>query len=176
MLYPARMLRFAHLLAALLVSTAALPSQPARNACPAFTPDDSVHKISPQDRVFRFDGGYVAIVNEIRLDTDGSPVAYHPENKGTTHLCNGLDPIVDGKRNTDKGRGSPCFAAVDAAIKAGWRRSESPSFCIYGFYAPGSRRPYAGCDAWGGEFGKGEIPRQGPTDPAPGFFVSILPP
>ena len=166
------MLRFAYIFAALVASSVALQCQTSGSACPAFVLDDGIHKISPQDRVFHFEGGYVAIVNEVRLDTDGSPLAYQPENKGTTHLCNALDPIIDGKRNTDKARGSQCFAAVDAAIKAGWRRSESPSFCIYGFYAPGTNAPALACNAWGGAFGKGEIPRQGPADPAPGFFIS----
>jgi hypothetical protein len=160
------------ILASALASVALVSAQPLGDVCPAFVPDDGIRKITPRDRIFRFEGGYVAIVNEIRLDTDGSPVAYHPENKGTTHLCNGLDPIVDGKPNTDKGPGSPCFAAVAAAIKAGWQRSTSPPFCIYGFYAPGSKAPKLACNAWGGEFGKGEIPLQGPADPATGFFIS----
>jgi hypothetical protein len=112
-------------------------------------------------------------VNEVRLDTDGSPVAYHPQNKGTTHLCNGLDPIIDGKRITDKTNNSPCFAAVRAAIQAGWRRAETPSFCVYGFFAPTTMHPSVKCSAWGGTFGTGDIPVQGTNDPAPGFFISV---
>src|SRR4051812_25680315 len=90
----------------------ALHAQPAPASCPTFAPEPSILKIDPRDQVFRFDGGYVALVNELRLDTDGSPIAYHPQNRGTTHLCNGLDPIIAGKRITDKSPSSPCFAAV----------------------------------------------------------------
>jgi hypothetical protein len=160
-----------HLLFSVL--TVLLRSQPTPDACPVFTPDESISRITPKDRVFRFEGGYVAVVNEIRLDTDGSPVAYHPLNKGTTNLCNGLDPIIDGKRIFDKKAGSPCFAAVRAAIDAGWRREASPGFCLYGFYAPGTESKDLKCTAWGGAFGTGEIPHQGEGDPAPGFFISM---
>jgi len=155
------------------VFTVLLRSQPTPDACPVFTPDEGIARITPKDRIFRFEGGYVAVVNEVRLDTDGSPVAYHPLNKGTTNLCNGLDPIIDEKRISDKKAGSPCFAAVRAAIDAGWRRETSPGFCVYGFYAPGTNSKDLKCNAWGGTFGTGEIPRQGQDDPAPGFFVSI---
>jgi hypothetical protein len=158
--------------ALLLTISDALRSQSAGGKCPQFAPEESIRKITPQDRIFRFDGGYVAVVNEVRLDTDGSPVAYHPRNKGTTDLCNGLDPIIDGTRETDKGTHSPCFAAVRAAINAEWRRDASPAFCVYGFYAPGTKTKQMPCNAWGGAFGKGEIPRQGRDDPAPGFFIS----
>lgn len=106
------------------------------------------------------------------IDTDGSPVAYHPDNKGTTHLCNGLDPIVAGKRISDKRKGSPCYDLVQKAIEVNWNRASSPTFCAYGFYAKTTLHPQAGCQAWGGEFGVGEIPRQRQDDPAPGFFIS----
>jgi hypothetical protein len=53
-----------------------LKSQPAPASCPVFTPDTTIAKISPSDRILRFAGGFVAIVNEVRLDTDGSPVAW----------------------------------------------------------------------------------------------------
>ncbi len=159
-------------LALSLTLSVVLRPQTTPGPCPTFAPDVTVGKISPRDRIFRFDGGYVAAVNELRLDTDGSPIAYHPRNKGTTHLCNGADPIVDGKRITGKGAGSPCFAAVRAAIEADWRRTESPAFCIYGFFAPGTYSTALKCNAWGGAFGKGEIPRQGSGDIAPGFFIS----
>ncbi len=160
------------LLPSLLVATGIMHSHPPDQPCPVFTADDTISKISPKDRIFRFEGGYLAIVTELRLDTDGSPVAYHPANKGTTHLCNGLDPIIEGKRITDKSSSSPCFAAVRAAIDAQWHRTASPGFCIYGFLAPGNKAAGVNCDAWGGSFGTGEIPLQGANEPAPGFFIS----
>src|ERR1035437_5038450 len=105
--------------------------------CPnltAFTPPE---KIQSTDRAYRFEGGYVAAIGEMCVDSDGSPVAYHPLNLGTTHLCNGLDPVIDGKRVRDKKRAtSPCFAAVEKAIQAKWDPARSPEFFIYGFVAP----------------------------------------
>jgi hypothetical protein len=144
-------------------------SQP---ACPAFTPDKSIPKDRPADHIFRFNGGFVAVVNRVRLDTDGSPISYHPGNKGSTDLCNGLDPIIDGKRITAKSPIEPCATAVKAAIQANWDRSRSPEFCIYGFVAPTTKHPGAKCNAWGGASGSGPIPRQGLGESAPGFFVS----
>lgn len=160
-----------------LAGAIALPlcSQDPPSACPSFSLDENIKKITPQDRIYHFTGGYVAIVNEVALDTDGSPVAYHPENRGTTHLCNGLDPVIDGKRVADKGRNSPCYDAVRAAIQANWNRSQSPSFCVYGFYVEGTKETVCGNEkiAWGGAFGNGDIPRQDANDPAPGFFISL---
>jgi hypothetical protein len=77
--------------------------------CPALTPFAPPEKITATDRAYRFEGGYVAVIGEMRVDSDGSPVAYHPLNLGTTHLCNGLDPVIDGKRERSKKRDSPCF-------------------------------------------------------------------
>jgi hypothetical protein len=143
-------------------------------SCPAFTPDTNISKISPADRVFRFDGGFVAVVHEVRVDTDGSPVAYNPKNTGTTDLCNGLDPVIHGQRIVDKSTASACFAAVATAIAAGWKRTASPTFCVYGFFVPATRNPsLRGCNLWGRSAGKAEIPLQTENDPAPGFFVSV---
>jgi hypothetical protein len=159
--------------ALLFCSVRLVDGQPAAGTCPQLTHDTTIAKISPADRVLRFDGGYVAIVNEIRLDSDGSPVAYHPANGGTTHLCNGLDPIINGRRITDKNPSSPCFQAVRYAMAADWKRASSPTFCIYGFFAPGTADArFRSCNLWGGSFGRGEIPLQAANDPAPGFFVS----
>jgi hypothetical protein len=134
--------------------------------CPALTPFTPPAKITATDRAYRFDGGYVAVIGEMRVDSDGSPVAYHPQNTGTTHLCNGLDPVIDGRRVTDKGRGSPCFDAVAKAIKANWDPATSPEFFIYGFVAATSGMK------WGGASGGRPIPLQQAGDPAPGFFIS----
>jgi hypothetical protein len=133
--------------------------------CPTLTPFTPPEKIKATDRAYRFEGGYVAVIGEMRVDSDGSPVAYHPLNLGTTHLCNGLDPVIDGKRVRDKKRAtSPCFAAVEKAIQAKWDPARSPEFFIYGFVATGPK--------WGGPSGGKPIPVQGADDPAPGFFIS----
>jgi hypothetical protein len=134
--------------------------------CPNLTPFTPPEKITATDRAYRFEGGYVAVIGEMRVDSDGSPVAYHPLNLGTTHLCNGLDPVIDGKRVRDKKRGSPCFAAVEKAIQAKWDPAGSPEFFIYGFVAPTTG------PKWGGPSGGKPIPVQGASDPAPGFFIS----
>ena len=158
-----------------VVTSGGVSAQQSASVCPSFAPDPTIRTISPKDRVFKFDGGYAAVVHEIALDTDGSPVSYHPQNHGTTHLCNGLDPIVDGKRVSDKGPNSACYGAVRAAMEVNWDRAQSPSFCIYGFYVDGTKDPACGNDriAWGGALGNGEIPRQGAQDPAQGFFISL---
>lgn len=134
--------------------------------CPSLTPFTPPGKITAADRAYRFDGGYVAVISEMRVDSDGSPVAYHPLNIGTTHLCNGLDPVIDGKRVRDKKAGSPCFAAVAKAIEARWDPARSPEFIIYGFVAPGTG------GRWGGASGGRPIPVQAADDLAPGFFIS----
>jgi hypothetical protein len=133
--------------------------------CPTLTPFTPPEKIKATDHAYRFEGGYVAVISEMRVDSDGSPVAYHPLNLGTTHLCNGLDPVIDGKRVRDKKRAtSPCFAAVENAIQAKWDPARSPEFFIYGFAATGPK--------WGGASGGKPIPVQEAGDPAPGFFIS----
>ena len=77
--------------------------------CPTLTPFAPPEKITPTDRAYRFEGGYVAVIAEMRVDSDGSPVAYHPLNLGTTHLCNGLDPVIDGKRERSQEARQPLF-------------------------------------------------------------------
>jgi hypothetical protein len=134
--------------------------------CPALTPFAPPEKITATDRAYRFEGGYVAVIGEMRVDSDGSPVAYHPLNLGTTHLCNGLDPVIDGKRERSKKRDSPCFGAVEKAMQAKWDPAGSPEFFIYGFVAPTTGAK------WGGPSGGKPIPVQGAGDPAPGFFIS----
>ena len=135
--------------------------------CPTLTPFTPPEKITTTDRAYRFDSGYVAVINEMRVDSDGSPLAYHPLNLGTTHLCNGLDPVINGNRVSDKRRAtSPCFAAVEKAIQVEWDPVRSPEFFIYGFVAPSTGRN------WGGPSGGKSIPIQGAADPAPGFFIS----
>lgn len=134
--------------------------------CPELTSFIPPEKIKATDRAYRFEGGYVAVIGEMRVDSDGSPFAYHPLNLGTTHLCNGLDPVIDGKRVSDKKRGSPCFTAVENAMQAKWDPASSPEFFIYGFVAPTTG------PKWGGASGGKPIPVQSANDPAPGFFIS----
>ena len=148
----------------------------AQGSCPAFTKVDgkTIPPISKNDTIFKFSGGYVAIVHEMQVDTDGSPVAYHPEDLGTSLLCDGLDPYDTKAHKCDlnKKKGSACFQAVKKASEAKWDASKSGPFCIYGFDTPGSSAPGSNKNVWGKGFGAGLIPTQDATDPAPGFFIS----
>ncbi|MFM9887925.1 MAG: hypothetical protein ACKVQT_33275 [Burkholderiales bacterium] len=145
----------------------------AEPSCPAMTVMPLESKITASDRAARFDGGGVALVKTLRIDTDGAATAYHPENIGTTHLCNGMNPYVDGRcLGVGKADLEQCYPAIARAQAAGWDRERSPTFCVYGFEAPSSS--HAGQKKlWGGKFGDGPLPLQGAGDPAPGFFISL---
>jgi hypothetical protein len=160
-----------------LAITAILSNKsPAQRACPAFTKVDgtTIAPISKNDTIFKFAGGYVAIVREMQVDTDGSPVAYHPQDLGTSPLCDGLDPYDTNAHecDLDKKKGNACFPAVKKAFDAKWDASKSGPFCTYGFDAPGISAPGTKRRVWGKVFGNGLIPMQYATDPAPGFFIS----
>jgi hypothetical protein len=145
-------------------------------SCPEFQELQLNDKISPTDRAAKFDGGAVAWVQKLRIDTDGSSVAYHPENIGTTHLCNGMNPYVDGKCLGVKKQQdlAQCYDAVKNAQAAGWEREKSPVFCVYGFEVNSkSWNAARNKRLWGGEYGEGPIPTQKGADPNPGFFISI---
>jgi hypothetical protein len=103
---------------AAIIPVVCWPQQP-DIGCPAFSPDTTIKKLSAKDQVYRFSGGYVAVVHAIAMDNDGSPVSYHPQNHGTADLREGVDPIIDWRRVSDKRRGSPCYEAVKAAIDPG---------------------------------------------------------
>jgi hypothetical protein len=147
----------------------------AAQTCPVFTPVTDVKLISPMDKIFRFSGGIVAIVHAMAVDTDGSPFSYHPQDKGTSFLCDGLDPYsatTASCDSTNKSASSACFKQVRAAAAADWDRTASGPFCIYGFESPGSKAKGTTNLVWGGPFGTGSIPVQTASDPAPGFFIS----
>jgi hypothetical protein len=141
----------------------------AGNVCPAFT-EIRTGGITNTDRVASFPGGVVAKVAELRIDTDGAATAYHPDNIGSSSLCDGVQAYVDGRCVS----GSQCEAAVRSARAANWVRERSPALCIFGFEAP-SRDNAGDKILWGGRYGTGPLPVQGPGDPAPGFFVSTTP-
>ena len=148
----------------------------AQTACPTFTAVSPIEipRISQSDRIFRFDGGFVAVIHDMAVDTDGSAYAYHPHDLGTSYLCDGLDPYDETthKCDSDKTSGSRCFTEVSEAIHADWAPSRSGPFCTYGFEAPGLSAKGTSNKVWGKDFGTGPIPVQSATDPAPGFFIS----
>jgi hypothetical protein len=144
-------------------------------SCPKFQEIKLNDKISSKDRAAIFDGGVVAWVLELRIDTDGSTVSYHPENIGTTHLCNGMNPYLDGKclGVAKKQDLKQCYDAVENAQLVGWERAKSPAFCVYGFEVNSkSWNAAKNKQLWGGAYGDGPIPAQKDSDPAPGFFIS----
>ena len=99
----------------------------AQTSCPAFTPvsTDEIPRISPDDKIFRFDAGFVAVVHAMTVDTDGSAYAYHPQDLGTSYLCDGLDPYDEATHtcDSDKTPGSRCFAEVSEAMHSNWASS-----------------------------------------------------
>jgi hypothetical protein len=140
--------------------------------CPAFHAMPLAAKINSADRAARFDGGMVAIIKELRIDTDGASTAYHPENIGTSHLCNGMNPYVEGRcLGTSKQDLAACYGAIKQARRVKWSREKSPTFCVYGIEVRSAAKAH-GKLLWGGPFGDGPIPLQSNTDPAPGFFIS----
>lgn len=156
-------------LACLLVAARAGAQAP---LCPKFDDVAASKTISPGDRVARFDGGVVALVKELRIDTDGSAFSYHPDNIGTTDLCNGMNPYVGGRcLGIGKSDLTSCFDAIKKAQATQWDRQSSPAFCVYGFEVE-STTSVGEKRVWGGGHGSGPIPVQGPNDHAPGFFIS----
>ena len=153
-----------------------IPFASAQTSCPTFTavPSAEIPQRSPNDRIFRFDGGFVAVIHDMAVDTDGSAYAYHPRDRGTSYLCDGLDPYdkATHKCESDKTSGSRCFTEVSDAMQADWAPSKSGPFCTYGFEAPGIPAKGTSKKVWGKDFGTGAIPIQSAADPAPGFFIS----
>jgi hypothetical protein len=140
--------------------------------CPTFAEVAAGKRINPADRVATFDGGLVAWVHELRLDTDGSRFAYDPNDHGTTALCDGIDPYVDEECLWRKGGDASqvCSDTVKRAQVAHWERESSPALCVYGFQVH-TRDMKGDKLLWGGPFGIDPIPVQDDGD-ARGFFVS----
>jgi hypothetical protein len=157
---------------ALSIATVVPGARAAPPPCPEFMELTLSQKISPGDRAARFRGGAVVRVRELRIDTDGAAVSYHPENIGTTHLCNGMNPFVEGRcLGVTKPELEECFAALRTVLDESWKREKSPPFCVYGFEVPSTTK-VGDKLVWGGPFGSGPVQVQGPNDPAPGFFFS----
>jgi hypothetical protein len=157
----------------LLISGDIATAQP---PCPTFrpVPEAEIRRLSQNDKLFRFPGGIVAVVQQMTVDTDGSALAYHPRDLGTSYLCDGLDPYDEMSQScdTDKTAGSRCFTEVRAAEQASWDSSKSGPFCVYGFEAHGVPAPGTAKRVWGKHFAADPIPIQAGSDPAPGFFIS----
>lgn len=162
----------ARIFVALSIAAVCSGARAAPPPCPKFTEMKLSKKISSEDRAARFPGGAVVQVRELRIDTDGASVSYHPENIGTTHLCNGMNPFVQGRcLGVTELELERCYAALRIVLDESWKREKVPPFCVYGFEVPSTTK-VGDKLVWGGAFGSGPVPVQGPNDPAPGFFFS----
>jgi hypothetical protein len=152
----------------LAASVAVLPAvTSAQSNCPTFTRTSLAGQDTSGNRFATFPGGFVMLANKLSTDTDGASTAYHPDNIGSTHLCNGVNVYRDGRCITDN---NACFAAVKNARDAQWNPESSPAFCVYGFVAKG---PSVGSKIlWGAGHSSEPLPVQTANDPAPGFFIS----
>jgi hypothetical protein len=138
-------------------------------SCPAFK---EIHLPGPQpegNRFATFPGGFVLRAAVLTTDTDGASTAYHPDDIGSSLLCDGLDIYREEKCVRDD---AACAIAVKKAQAVHWDPSSSPAFCPYGFVANSSRM-VRDKPVWGAGLGNGPLPVQKAGDPAPGFFISV---
>ncbi|WP_244132875.1 hypothetical protein [Burkholderia sp. BCC0397] len=141
----------------------------AESACPAFTEIHLPGKQPKGNRFATFPGGIVVWAGSLSTDTDGASTAYHPENIGSSSLCDGLDIYRAGRCVRDD---TACRASVRLAQAVRWDPVKSPAFCVYGF-AANSARKVGVKPVWGDGLGSGPLPVQKEGDPAPGFFSSV---
>ena len=92
----------------------------------------------------------LAFVAPMQVNADGAPDAYHPDNRGTSHLCDGLSVKVNDE------------CRWTASCLPDYRRARDEGFtggtqlCIFGFLTD-----------------RDGVPRiQGPDDPNPGYYIS----
>jgi hypothetical protein len=135
--------------------------------CPTFTKASLAGQDASGNRFATFPGGFAMLAKTLSTDTDGASTAYHPDNIGSTSLCNGVSMYRGGKCVRDD---SACAAAVRDARGVKWDPAASPAFCVYGFVANG---PAIGDKVlWGAGHGDQPLPVQQSSDAAPGFFIS----
>ncbi|MDR5746779.1 hypothetical protein QCE73_26765 [Caballeronia sp. LZ029] len=158
-----------HALLAVVIGSCSLSF--AQQKCPTFKEISLNGKQSPGSRFATFPGGFVMLAKELATDTDGASTAYHPDNIGSTHLCNGFDLYRNRQCVTDY---PACYEAVRQAQAVHWNPATSPAFCVFAFEAIG---PKASAESskvlWGAGLSNHAIPVQGASDAAPGFFISM---
>jgi len=140
-----------------------------QGSCPIFTEIRLAGDQPAGNRFATFPGGFVLRAMKLSTDTDGASTAYHPDNIGSTSLCNGLSMYKDGKCTRDD---AACAVAVKQAQAVQWDPVKSPAFCPYGFIAK-SLKHVGDKPVWGAGLGDGPLPVQKQGDPAPGFFISV---
>lgn len=92
-------------------------------------------------------------VSHMEVDTDGAPDAYHPENIGTTNICNALSVAPESGSCKLAVWKANCLADYFEAKKNNFDRG--PHICFFALIT-----------------NEGKPAIQGPSDPKPGFFVS----
>lgn len=92
----------------------------------------------------------LAFVSQMMVNTDGAPDAYHPDDDGITHLCNGISIKIDGK------------CQWKAACMEDYRKAKEEGFkgptklCFFAMVTDREDVPLL----------------QGENDPKPGYFIS----
>lgn len=90
----------------------------------------------------------IAFASQMQVNTDGAPDSYHPDDKGITHICNGVSL---GASCTWEANCLPTFRQAKAENFRGPTR-----ICFFAMVADNQGVPVI----------------QGGADPQPGFFVS----
>jgi hypothetical protein len=93
----------------------------------------------------------VMFSSQMAVNTDGAPDAYHPDDTGITHLCNGLSVTVGGECVWK----AQCMA--DYRLAKSRRFRGSPRLCFFALATDGDGVPLV----------------QGQGDLKPGYFVSL---
>ena len=95
--------------------------------------------------------GAVMFASQMAVNTDGAPDAYHPDDAGITHLCNGLSVMTGGECVWK----AQCMADYRLAKSRGFRGS--PRLCFFAMATDADGVPLV----------------QGPGEPKLGHFVSL---
>jgi hypothetical protein len=141
----------------------------AQSSCPIFKKLELPNQKDSGNRFASFSGGFVMFAKKLATDTDGAPTAYHPENIGSSHLCDGMKVYRDNTCPVDY---NACYDAVSRARAVKWDPTASPAFCVFGFEAHGPEKSQDDDVIWGAGHSRERLPVQQATDPAPGFFIS----
>jgi hypothetical protein len=142
----------------------------AQQTCPIFTKKALDGEQPAGNKFATFPGGFVLYAKVLATDTDGASTAYHPDNIGSTHLCNAMNVYRDGKCPKDY---DTCYKAVRRAQAVKWNPATSPAFCVFAFEAIGPKvSAKSSKTLWGAGLSNRTLPVQSANDPAPGFFIS----
>lgn len=100
--------------------------------------------------VTKNDSRAIAFTSQMMVNTDGAPDAYHPDDNGITHICNGISVKVDGKCQWK----AKCMEDYRKAKEEGFKGPTK--LCFFAMVTDGEGVPLI----------------QGENDPKPGYFIS----